>query len=230
MRTVTCLCVLGLAAALVPASAGAQVNTSTTTSHVHWFAGGALAMTVPHSGDEFPGNPSILRPGIGGSALEAILSAGAFVTPHLGFAGELTWPRDFHVQQTWSRDATTWDNEHRDRSLVGLVLVRTGVGRTQLTGAFGAGNVWSRTTTTQRSRAFGQLPTDPPNVTFTSTQAATDLTLVAGAELSARLSTHVSLVPQFRLLFVPRDTDNSFNEQLATYLYHVGIGVRVWFR
>jgi hypothetical protein len=229
MRTIIRLSLLVVAFALLPASARAQTASPPAASHVEWFVGGSLAMAASSSGEEFPGNPSILRPGIGGSALAAILAAGAFVTPHLGFAGEVALPREFHVQQTWSRDATTWDNEHRDRSLVGLVLVRAGRGPVQLVGAFGAGNVWSRTVTTQRSRPFGRPPTDPPQFTFTSTRVMTDLTLVAGAEMNARLSTHVSLVPQFRLLFVPRDEDNSFNNQLATYLYHVGVGVRVWF-
>ena len=229
MRTVKAVVVLAAAFALVPVSARAQAQ-APGAANVQWFAGGALGMTVSRSGEDSPGNPSVLRPGIEGSALEGLFAAGAFVTPHLGFAGELTWPRDFHVRQTWSRDATTWDSDHRDVSLVGLVLLRTGMGRAQLTGAFGAGNVWSRTTTTQRTRAFGQLPTDPPRFTFTDTRALTDLTLVAGAELTARISTHVSIVPQFRLLFVPRQSDNAFNDQLATYLYHVGLGVRVWFR
>jgi hypothetical protein len=89
--------------------------------------------------------------------------------------------------------------------------------------------VWSHTETTQRSRPFGRPPTDPPQFTFTSTHAITDLTLVAGAEVNTRLSAHVSLVPAFRLLFVPREEDNPFNDQLATYLFHIGIGVRVWF-
>ena len=134
-------------------------------------------------------------------------------------------PRDFPAADLGPR-CHNWDNEHQ--TAVSGLLVRLG-GPAQRQ-RVRRRHVWSRTTTTQRSRAFGQLPTDPPNVTFTSTQATTDLTLVAGAELSARLSTHVSLVPQFRLLFVPRDTDNFFDAQLATYLYHVGIGVRVWFR
>jgi hypothetical protein len=225
MRTVIRPHVFVLVFALLPVSARAQ----TGPSEVEWFAAGSLAMTISNSGEEFPANPSILRPGIGGSALAAVVATGAFVTPHLGFAGELTLPGEFHVQQTWSRDATTWDSDHRDRSLVGLVLVRTGGRRVQLTGAFGAGNVWSHTETTQRSRPFGRPPTDPPQFTFTSTQAITDLTLVAGAEVNTRLSAHLSLVPAFRLLFVPRDEDNSFDGQLATYLFNIGIGIRVWF-
>jgi hypothetical protein len=230
MRSLLRLVGLAVVFLLVAVAARSQDATPAVASRVEWFVGGALAMAVSSSSDAFPSNPSILRPGIGGSALAAIVTSGAFVTPRLGFAAEFGPSRDFHVQQTWARDATTWDRDHRDLSLVGLVLVRTGMGRAQLTGAFGAGSVWSRTETTQRFRGFGQRPTDPPQSTFTSTQEITDLTLVAGAELSAQLSTHVSLVPQFRVLFVPRGTDNSFNDQLATYLYHVGIGVRVRFR
>ncbi|HEY7445487.1 MAG TPA: hypothetical protein VH701_23875 [Vicinamibacterales bacterium] len=225
MRTVIRPCILVIAFALLPVSARAQ----TGPAQVEWFAAGSLAMISSSSGEAFRDNPSILRPGIGGSALAAVVVAGAFVTPHLGFAGEVTLPGEFHVQQTWGRDATTWDSDHRDRSLVGLVLVRTGEQRVQLIGAFGAGNVWSHTETTQRSRPFGRPPTDPPQFTFTSTHAITDLTLVAGAEVNTRLSAHVSLVPAFRLLFVPREEDNPFNDQLATYLFHIGIGVRVWF-
>lgn len=187
-------------------------------------------MTTSSSGEEFPGNPSVLSPGIEGSALEGIFSGGAFVTPRLGFAGEVTVPRDFQVHQTWHRDATTWDSDHRDVSLVGLVLVRTRVRRAYLTGAFGAGSVWSRTTTTRQTRGFGQRPTDPPLFTSTDTQEITDLGLVAGVELNAHVSHRISIVPQFRLLFVPRESDNDVNDQLATYLYHFAVGVRVWFR
>ena len=230
MRTLLRLVGLAVVFLLVPVAARSQDATPAAASRPEWFVGGALAINVSSSGDAIRSNPSILHPGIGGSALAAIFTSGAFVTPRLGFAGELGLSREFHVQQTWGRDATTWDNDHRDRSLVGLVLVRTGMGRAQLTGAFGAGNVWSRTETTERFRAFGQRPTDPPRSTFTSTRELTDLALVAGAELSAQLSTQVSLVPQFRVLFVPRGRDNSFGGQLATYLYQVGLGVRVRFR
>jgi hypothetical protein len=229
MRTLVRVTILAAAFPLVPVSAPAQIPTA-TVPNVEWFAGGALGVTISRSGEDSPGNPSILRPGIQGSALEGLFVAGAFVTPRLGFGGEFTLPRTFHVNQTWSRDASTWDSDHRDVSLVGLVLVRADRGRTRLTGVFGAGNVWSRTTTTRRTRRFGQLPSDPPLFTFTDTRELADLTLVAGAELAARVSPRVSVVPQFRLLFVPRQSDNSFNDQLATYLYHVGVGVRVRLR
>ena len=230
MRTFTWRCVLTVAVLLVPVAARAQLPARAVLVAPEWFAGAAVGVTMSSSGDEFPGNPSILRPEIGGTALEAVFTAGAFVTPHVGFAGEFTVPRAFDVHQTWGRDATTWDNEHRDLSLVGLVLVRTSVGRAQLAGAFGAGNVWSRTTTVRRSRRFGEPPTAPPFGTGTSTRHITDLALVAGAELNAPLASRVSLVPYFRLLIVPRSADNSFEDQLPTYLYHVGIGLRLWFR
>ena len=229
MRTLVRLTILAASCLLVPVSARAQVSTSVVPKN-EWFAGGALGVTISRSGEDSPGNPSILRPGIQGSALEGVFVAGAFVTPRLGFGGEFTLPRTFDVHQTWSRDGSTWDSDHRDVSLVGLVLVRADPGRTQFTGVFGAGNVWSRTTTTRRTRAFGQLPSDPPLFTSTDTRELTDLTLVAGAELAARVSPRVSVVPQFRLLFVPRQADNFYNDQLATYLYHVGVGVRVWLR
>jgi hypothetical protein len=227
IRTVIRLAALAMSFALVPVPARAQPTPPATD--VEWFAGAAFGMTTSTSGEDVPGNPSILRPGIQGSALEAIFSGGAFVSPRVGFAAELILPRHFDVHQTWGRDASTWDSNHRDISLMGLVLVRSGVGRTQVTGLFGAGNVWSETTTTRQTRNFGQLPTDPPLFTFTETRELTDLTLVAGAEVALLVTRRVSIVPQFRLLFVPRESDNSFNDQLATYLYHFGVGVRFSF-
>ena len=195
-----------------------------------WFAGGSLGMTVSRSGEPDGQNPSIRSPAIEGSALQGSLTIGAFATPHVGFSAELGIPASFDVQQTWGRDATTWDNEHRDVTLSGLVLLRGGTARAQITGAVGAGSVWSRTTTVARFRRFGQRTTDPPFSTFTESRRVTDLGVVAGAELSVPLSSRVSLGPQFRAVFVRRDESNEFQDRLPSVLYHVGAGLRVRLR
>ena len=229
-RTLTRHSVAALALAFLSNPARAQLPAgSTTPATTEWFTGAAIAMTTSHSGEQFQGNPSALAPEIiGGTALEGLFAAGAFVTPHLGFAGEFNVPRSFRVLQTWGRNGTTWDHEHRDLSLTGLVLMRNGVGRVQLTGAVGAGNVWSRTKTVQRTR-FGQSRTEPPSFINTYTRQITDLALVGGAELSVSVSTHLSLVPQFRLIFVPRDVIDISGQNLASLLYHMGVGMRVRF-
>ncbi|OFW50345.1 MAG: hypothetical protein A3G77_07720 [Acidobacteria bacterium RIFCSPLOWO2_12_FULL_68_19] len=195
-----------------------------------WFAGGAVGMTVSRSGEPDGQNPSVLSPAIEGSALQGSLAVGAFVTPRLGFSAELGMPASFDVQQTWGRDATTWDHAHRDVTLSGLFLVRGGVGRSQLTGAVGAGSVWSRTTTVARFRRFGQRTTDQPFSVFTEARQVTDLGIVAGAELSVPLSSRVSLGPQFRAVFVRRGESDEFQDRLPSVLYQVGAGLRVRLR
>ena len=195
-----------------------------------WFAGGSLGMTVSRAGEPDGQNPSVRSPGIEGSALQGLLTIGAFATPHLGFSAELGIPASFDVQQTWGRDATTWDNEHRDMTLAGLVLLRGGTARAQIIGAVGAGSVWSRTTTVARFRRFGQRTTDPPFAMFTEPRRVTDLGVVAGAELSVALSSRVSLGPQFRMVFAQRDESNEFQDRLPSVLYQVGAGLRVRLR
>lgn len=228
-RTVVREWIAAVVLVLIPGSARAQLAAPSAAATTEWFAGAAAGMTISPSGDPLRDNPSILSPAIGGSAVEGVFTAGAWVTPRVGFAAELSVPGTFQVQQTWGRDASTWDNEHRDLSLMGLVLVRHGVGRAQLTGAIGAGNVWSRTTTVMRTRRFGQLPTDPPAFTFTSTRHVDDLAVVGGVELRVSASSRVSFGPHFRVIVVPRDESNNYQYQLATVLYHVGIGVRLRF-
>ena len=195
-----------------------------------WFAGGSLGMTVSRSGEPDGQNPSTLSPAIEGSALQGSLTIGGFPTPRLGFSAELGIPASFEVQQTWGRDATTWDNEHRDVTLSGLVLLRGGTARARISGAVGAGSVWSRTTTVARFRRFGQRTTDTPFSVFTSTRRVADLAFVAGAELSVPLSSRVSLGPHFRMVFVRRDESNEFQDRLPSVLYQVGAGLRVRLR
>lgn len=195
-----------------------------------WFAGGSLGMVVSRGSEPEGQNPSVRSPAVEGSALEGSLTVGAFATPRLGFSAELGMPASFDVQQTWGRDATTWDNQHRDVTLAGLALLRGGTARVQITGAAGAGSVWSRTTTVTRFRRFGQRTTDAPFSVATSKRQVTDLAFVAGAELSVPLSARVRLGPAFRVTFVRRDESNEFEDRLPTVLYQVGASLRVRLR
>ena len=194
-----------------------------------WFAGGSVGLTISSSDESIAQNPSILSPAIGGSAVQGSLTVGVFAASRLGLSAEFVVPASFDVQQTWGRDATTWDNTHRDVIFSGLVLLRGGVGRARLTGAVGAGGVWSRTTTVVRFRRFGQRTTDEPFSVFTETRRATDVGIVTGATLSLPLSSRVSLGPQFRAVFVRRDESTGFHDRLASVLYYLGADLRVRF-
>jgi len=181
--------------------------------------------------------PDTAKPGVGGNAIGLVGSIGVFLSPHVSVAFELSLPERFDaMQELHYVFSALYDNHHRDVILSGLFHVHYQPQRS-LRPEFVTGVSYVREDTIQRT-AYQLGPAFPPTGVYgpygPETSVARDtLGATAGADLGIRLGTHVSVVPQARVYWIPREdrTSGSLNSSLylSPFVFRLAVGLRATF-
>jgi hypothetical protein len=181
--------------------------------------------------------PDTLKPGVGGQAVGAVGSVGAFLSPRVSLAFEISWPQRFDaVQELHYFFSARYDNRHRDEILSGLVHFHVSPIRS-LRPELVAGLSVVHEDTLQRT-AY-QVGSDfPPTGVYgpygPETSFARDaLGVTVGANLGIRVGAHLSVVPQMRVHWISREDagTGSFNSSLSLspFVFRPALGLRATF-
>jgi hypothetical protein len=199
------------------------------------YVGGSLMFSTQGSSTP-PNEPDLAKPGVGGSAVGIVGTVGGVLSPRLSVAAELSVPRRFEVVQElrYSFSSLT-DNRHRDLLVSGLLHVHA-PGEHAVVPELVIGLSYVREDTLQRT-AF--QPGFPPGSGYgpfgreTSVIRGT-LGLTVGADVAIRINSHVGIVPQARLHWIPREDLSTSGSSsallyLAPFVFRASIGLRATF-
>ena len=177
---------------------------------------------------------SVPTTGVGGTALGISGEFGAFLTPSVSLAFEVSVPARVESLQYTGIPSAQIDNQHRDLVLSGLFhvhVVPAGPVRLALVG--GPGVIQENTLQRTALAPFGSEDFGPYGPETTLTRWTFGLT--AGADLGIRVGQHVQIVPQIRVHWIDRANLGSGNDSasaflgLATVVIRPAVGVRVSF-
>jgi len=183
--------------------------------------GGAL-WSAQRSTDVDTGEPSIPRPGVGGTAFGIVAAASVGFGPVVDGAVELSLPARFESIQTAGYQATQFVNAHRDTIVSALVRFhpkRTPNRRLAVDGVVGASWIWEDTNV--------QLPAGRTTHVARGTEG-----LSGGVNIDVPVAPRISIVPEFRLHFVPRETSvitPSGQLGLDFIVWRAAVAVRAFF-
>jgi hypothetical protein len=227
-RPVGVLAVLVALALFGPAVAAAQDSRGYVDGAFLFSAQGA---STPRD------DPDTFKPGVGGNAVGLVGSVGVFLSPRISLAFEMSWPARFDALQTIGYfQPAQLDNRHRDEILSGLIHVHLSPIK-GLRPELVAGGGYVREDTLQR-RAYdvgGPLrPTGVYGPYGPETSVTRDaLGATIGADLGVRIGAHLSVVPQVRVHWIPREdtASGSLNSflYLSPFVFRPAVGIRAGF-
>jgi hypothetical protein len=200
-----------------------------------WYADGAFLFSTQGASTP-PDDPDKAKPGVGGNAAGVVGSVGVFLSPRVSLAFEISVPERFDaVQELHYSFSELYDNRHRDLILSVLFHFHI-LAERSLRPEFIAGFSYVHEDTLQRTA--DQLgPAFPATGLYGPYRPETSIThdalgVTAGADLGIPVGAHLSIVPQARVYWIPRDTTDgslSANLYLSPFVFRLAIGLRAMF-
>ena len=196
------------------------------------FAGAAGLVSWQPDNSPYVGtqNPSVPAQGIHGTAAGVWATVGAFATPVLGFAGEISLPERLTADQVADKYRT--HNLHRDVIVSGVLHVRPGP--RWLDGVVGLSYVREQTDQQLALRIFSSTAVEyAPFPAVATAIERTTFGIVAGVDVPVALGRHVSLTPQVRVHRIAREDDSTAASPrflgLSSMVLRPAVGLRVIF-
>jgi hypothetical protein len=181
--------------------------------------------------------PDTFKPGVGGNAVGVVGSAGVFLVPRVSLAVEMSWPARFQAMQTIGYFLPAQaDNRHRDEIFSGLIHVHLSPTRS-LRPELVAGVSYVHEDTIERV-AYDTGPSFPPTGVYGPYGPENNITrdalgLTFGADLGVPVGAHLSVVPQVRVHWIPREdpASGSFSSSLSLspFVFRPAVGLRARF-
>jgi hypothetical protein len=226
-RQLLCVTVADLMTLIAPAAVRAQQPRAYV---------GAAAMLSIQGSHRLGADPSLPTTGAGGAAAGVTVEAGAFLAPAVAIGAEVSVPRRFTaLQETDYLRVFQQQSRHRDLAISGVVRVRIlSSRRASLWIAGGAGLVEESTLQRRRDQA-SLLPTYPPVFgPYSDEYSFTRWTpsALAGLDVQIALASHLAIIPQLRVHFVPRTDDPSnpgWALGLSRFVVRPAVGLRATF-
>jgi hypothetical protein len=180
--------------------------------------------------DDYPGDPDQRKPGLGGHAPGLALSIGRSILPWLGVSFEYSQTARMHtVQELRYTFLARYDMRYRDTISSGVVVVRDSRFSHVIPEAVVGIGVARESMIERSSPSISCCPTGTPAYGPYGQEESfsrSALVMTYGANADIRFGKNVSVVPQVRFHWIPREFGSIVIE---SFVFRPALGLRVWF-
>jgi len=209
----------------VPRLVAAQESTA--------YAGVAVMVSTQHAVARPAESPDTFKPGIGGSAVGMVGSAGTYLSSRVSLGFELSIPeRTETVQEMDYFQIIKADNRHRDLILSGVFNFHYGLGKA-VRPTLVAGLSYVREDTTRQEAVRAVFP---PTAVFGPYRPVPSIVNhrlggIGGADVGIFAGAHFALVAQGRVHLITRERSGIVGDQLylSPVVFRFAVGPRVTF-